>query len=310
MNAVRWALDLGLPPYRHRPGSTATRRASDGRCATAACRATEVFITTKFYPGRKDPGRPRPSRASGGSASTRSTCTSSTGPQGGPTWAGRGWSGRASSGYARSIGVSNFSVSELEEVHAQRQRSRPAVNQVQFSPFEYRRALLDACQQRDVALEAYSPLGTGRHLADRPSTAGAAIGRTPAQVLLRWCLQHDCRSSPSRRTASGSPRTPRSSTSCCPTRTWPSSTGSTRPAAPAGPRKATSRNFGQQSSRTSEKRLSPTSYHRRPFGALICGLPERSIEQPAMRGDMVRSHDRPWPAEAGPAVAARNPARP
>ena len=43
----------------------------------------------------------------------------------------------------------------------------PVVNQVQFSPFEYRRALLEGCVERGVALEAYSPLGTGRHLVDR-----------------------------------------------------------------------------------------------------------------------------------------------
>jgi diketogulonate reductase-like aldo/keto reductase len=65
------------------------------------------------------------------------------------------------------------------------------VDQVQFSPFEYRSALLHAGQQRRVAVEAYSPLGTGRHLSHRTvQRIAAAIGRTPAQVLLRWCLQH------------------------------------------------------------------------------------------------------------------------
>jgi 2,5-diketo-D-gluconate reductase A len=40
-------------------------------------------------------------------------------------------------------------------------------------------------------LEAYSPLGTGRHLGNRTVTAIAErAGRTPAQVLLRWCVQH------------------------------------------------------------------------------------------------------------------------
>jgi 2,5-diketo-D-gluconate reductase A len=65
------------------------------------------------------------------------------------------------------------------------------VNQVQFSPFKYRRALLEACLQRNVALEAYSPLGTGRNLS-HPTVKRVAqrVGRTPAQVLLRWCLQH------------------------------------------------------------------------------------------------------------------------
>jgi 2,5-diketo-D-gluconate reductase A len=66
------------------------------------------------------------------------------------------------------------------------------VNQVQFSPFEYRRALLDACSEREVALEAYSPLGTGSHLSD-PEVGRIAerTARTPAQVLLRWCLQRE-----------------------------------------------------------------------------------------------------------------------
>ena len=94
-------------------------------------------------------------------------------------------------GYARSIGVSNFSVRELDELLAIA-GIRPVVNQVQFSPFEYRRGLLEACEERQVAVEAYSPLGTGRHLRD-PEVARIAesTGRTPAQVLLRWCLQRD-----------------------------------------------------------------------------------------------------------------------
>ena len=63
---------------------------------------------------------------------------------------------------------------------------------MQFSPFEYRRALLDATQQRAIVAEAYSPLGTGRHLSNQTvRRIAASIGRTPAQVLLRWSLQHD-----------------------------------------------------------------------------------------------------------------------
>ena len=85
--------------------------------------------------------------------------------------------------------MSNFDVGELEEVSAAG-RVKPAVNQVQFSPFEYRRALFDECERLDVVLEAYSPLGTGRHPRERTVTRIAeGVGRTPAQVLLRWCLQ-------------------------------------------------------------------------------------------------------------------------
>jgi diketogulonate reductase-like aldo/keto reductase len=92
-------------------------------------------------------------------------------------------------GYARSIGVSNFGVVDLRELLATA-TAPPAVNQVQFSPFEYRKALLDACRENGIALEAYSPLGTGRHLAgDTVARIARRHGRTPAQVLLRWCVE-------------------------------------------------------------------------------------------------------------------------
>src|SRR6266851_3530073 len=94
-------------------------------------------------------------------------------------------------GYARSIGVSNFDVRDMEQVIAVA-TVPPAVNQVQLSPFEYRRKLLDAAEKRGVAVEAYSPLGTGRHLEDETvKRLASRIGRTPAQVLIRWGLQHN-----------------------------------------------------------------------------------------------------------------------
>jgi diketogulonate reductase-like aldo/keto reductase len=87
--------------------------------------------------------------------------------------------------------VSNYSVGELDELLAVAD-TPPVANQVQFSPFEYRHRLLEACEERHVVVEAYSPLGTGRHL-DDDTVAGIAetLGRTPAQVLIRWCLQRD-----------------------------------------------------------------------------------------------------------------------
>src|SRR5207302_4646048 len=110
-------------------------------------------------------------------------------PRGGPTWAWPGMERARELGHTRSIGVSNFSVGELQALLTAA-TIPPAVNQVQFSPFKYRRALLEACQHHDVALEAYSPLGTGRHLSNRTVRRIAErVGRTPAQVLLRWCLE-------------------------------------------------------------------------------------------------------------------------
>jgi 2,5-diketo-D-gluconate reductase A len=92
-------------------------------------------------------------------------------------------------GYARAIGISNFNVDELDLLVAEASDA-PVVDQVQFNPTAFRRTLLDACAERGVALEAYSPLGTGAVLGD-PVVAGIAdrLGRSPAQVLLRWCVQ-------------------------------------------------------------------------------------------------------------------------
>jgi hypothetical protein len=92
-------------------------------------------------------------------------------------------------GHARSIGVSNFGGDELRQVLAVA-AVPPVVDQVQFSPYEYRRALLDSCRGSGIALEAYSPLGTGRHLrSETVAQIAQRHGRTPAQVLLRWCIE-------------------------------------------------------------------------------------------------------------------------
>jgi 2,5-diketo-D-gluconate reductase A len=148
----------------------------------------EIFITTKFHPTRSDP-------AAEAEQSLRRLGVDQIDlyiihwPQGGATRAWPGMEAARKRGHARSIGVSNFSVEELEQVMAIAE-TPPVVNQVEFSPFCYRRALLEACEERNVAVEAYSPLGTGRNLTD-PTVAeiAARIGRTPAQVLLRWCIQ-------------------------------------------------------------------------------------------------------------------------
>ena len=112
-------------------------------------------------------------------------------PQRGATWAWPGMEKARQLGYTRSIGVSNYGVGEMDEV-VRSAEVPPVVNQVQFSPFEYRQALLDAAIRHHIVVEAYSPLGTGRHLVDRRvGEVASRVGRSPAQVLLRWCLQRD-----------------------------------------------------------------------------------------------------------------------
>lgn len=187
VNAVRWALDAG---YRHIDTAQAYRNeASVGKALKeSGLGRDEVFLTTKLSPWAEDPvAAAEQSLRQFGLDHVDLYLVHS--PRGGPTWAWPGMERAAELGYARSIGISNFSMDELATLTAIASR-KPAVNQVNFNPFAYRRALLDACERSNVALEAYSPLGTGRLLADATVTAIAAdIGRTPAQVLLRWSVQ-------------------------------------------------------------------------------------------------------------------------
>ena len=94
-------------------------------------------------------------------------------------------------GKARAIGVSNYLPRHLDELLAA-SLVTPAVNQVELSPFLYQRDLLDYCRPRGIAVEAYSPLTRGRRLNEPVLVAAAARhGKTAAQVLIRWALQHD-----------------------------------------------------------------------------------------------------------------------
>ncbi len=94
-------------------------------------------------------------------------------------------------GKCLSVGVSNYTVSHLREL-LRTTEVVPAVNQVEFSPFLFQRELLEFCRGHGIQLEAYAPLTKGRRLGD-PTVARLARshGATPAQVLIRWGLQHD-----------------------------------------------------------------------------------------------------------------------
>ncbi|MFT3916446.1 MAG: aldo/keto reductase [Anaeromyxobacteraceae bacterium] len=93
-------------------------------------------------------------------------------------------------GKVRAIGVSNYTVRHLEELLA-RCNVPPAVNQVELHPFLVQRELRDFCARHGIAVEAYAPLVKAQRL-DHPVIVRVARkhGRTPAQVLVRWGLDH------------------------------------------------------------------------------------------------------------------------
>jgi diketogulonate reductase-like aldo/keto reductase len=92
-------------------------------------------------------------------------------------------------GRCRAIGVSNFLVHHLEEMLPEC-RVRPMVDQVEFHPWLVQPELLALCEREGIRHEAWSPLMQGRFTELEPlADIAARVGRTPAQVLLRWNLQ-------------------------------------------------------------------------------------------------------------------------
>lgn len=95
----------------------------------------------------------------------------------------------AADGRARSIGVSNFEPAHLDLLAAETS-TVPAVNQVEIHPYFGNNDVRRYCAEHGIAVEAWAPIAKGR-VADDPVIAGIAdrLGRTPAQVTLRWHIQ-------------------------------------------------------------------------------------------------------------------------
>lgn len=187
VDAVRWAIEAG---YRHIDTAQAygNEQAVGQGLRDSGVAREQIFVTTKFYPARTDPVA-EIERSLKRLGLDYVDLYIIHWPQGGPTWAWPGMEQAKAAGYARSIGVSNFNVDDLAQVRAAA-TTPPVVNQVQFNPFAYRKELLDGCDRDGIALEAYSPLGTGNHLGnDAVAQVARRHERTPAQVLLRWCVE-------------------------------------------------------------------------------------------------------------------------
>jgi len=101
-------------------------------------------------------------------------------------------------GQIKSIGVSNFEVEHLEEIEAWQKATEAAggnggelsVNQMELHPWSRYEDVVEWCNERNVVLEAYSPLTRGKHFDDavlKPIVK--RTGKSAAQVLIRWSLQ-------------------------------------------------------------------------------------------------------------------------
>ncbi len=94
-------------------------------------------------------------------------------------------------GLIKSIGVSNFTAKHLQEL-IDNCEVVPAVNQFEFSPFVYQKDIADYCKENSIRIEAYSPIVRNHKSDDKDvKTISRKYGKTPAQILLRWSLQHD-----------------------------------------------------------------------------------------------------------------------
>jgi len=184
--AVRWALEAG---YRHIDTATLYRneRAVGRAVRDSGVPRDELFVATKFHPRDPDPER-------AAEASLRLLGLDYVDlylwhwPSGSATRHWAAFERVARRGLARAVGVSNFSAEQLARLAGA--DVPPTVDQVEFSPFQFRAALLAACEASGVVLEAYSPLTRGHDLGS-PVIGRIAQrhGRTPAQVLLRWAVQ-------------------------------------------------------------------------------------------------------------------------
>ena len=90
----------------------------------------------------------------------------------------------------RAIGVANYLIPFLDELSTY-STITPALNQVEFSPYLFLSDLLDYCNQRKIQLQSYTPLLRGKKFNDpRLLKIASKYIKTPAQIILRWNIQH------------------------------------------------------------------------------------------------------------------------
>lgn len=96
-----------------------------------------------------------------------------------------------SDGEVRIGGVSNFGVKHLQELQAAKPRTLPAVNQIEVHPFNTRTQITEYCQKNGIMVEAYAPLARALRMKHPViKELSSKYSCTPAQLMVRWSLQH------------------------------------------------------------------------------------------------------------------------
>lgn len=94
-------------------------------------------------------------------------------------------------GLVKAIGVCNFKVNQLEEL-IKKCKVKPMVNQIEFHPGFMQKEIVDYCKEKDILVEAWSPLGSGRMLKkEELKTVAQKYGKDVAQICIKWCLQNE-----------------------------------------------------------------------------------------------------------------------
>jgi diketogulonate reductase-like aldo/keto reductase len=92
-------------------------------------------------------------------------------------------------GKTKSIGVSNYSVAQIDEL-IEATGTAPALNQIPWNPFAYDQSLVSGLAERNIVLEGYSPLKKSDLSNPVLAEIASAHGKTAAQVILRWHVEH------------------------------------------------------------------------------------------------------------------------
>jgi diketogulonate reductase-like aldo/keto reductase len=189
--AVLTALELG---YRHVDTARAYRNEEHvGRALAESGVAREaVFVTTKMWPDRAGRERATLEESLDALGLDRVDLWLIHWPDGGrarpDVW--ERFLELQAEGLARAVGVSNYSLDQLDQLERSTGRL-PSVNQIAWGPALHSEATLSGHRERGVQLEGYSPLKT-TNLGDRRLVQIAhAHGVTPAQVVIRWHLDHE-----------------------------------------------------------------------------------------------------------------------